>query len=112
MPISGRLRVASVQANTSTAEIVQSCDYIQRGDIAPAVHPATRAPVQTRSEIRSVRATQRQGQGHDRQHDFALASAAGAGNIVYVNLGAKQGVQVGSYFRIFRYQDGHARCGL
>ena len=30
--------------------------------------------------------------------------AAGAGTIVYVNLGAKQGVQVGNYFRMFRYQ--------
>ena len=26
---------------------------------------------------------------------------------MYVNLGGKQGVQVGDYFRVFRYQGGH-----
>ena len=28
----------------------------------------------------------------------------GPGRIVYVNLGSAQGVQVGDYFRVFRYQ--------
>ena len=32
---------------------------------------------------------------------------AGAGRIVYVNLGSDQGVQVGDYFRVFRYQGTH-----
>lgn len=31
-------------------------------------------------------------------------NAVSAGDIVYVNLGSKQGVQTGNYFRMFRYQ--------
>ena len=34
--------------------------------------------------------------------NFGMVS--GAGRIVYVNLGSAQGVQVGNYFRVFRYQ--------
>ena len=34
--------------------------------------------------------------------DFGTVS--GVGSIVYVNLGSAQGVQVGDYFRVFRYQ--------
>jgi hypothetical protein len=34
-------------------------------------------------------------------------SIAGSGTIVYVNLGSAQGVQVGDYFRVFRYQGTH-----
>ena len=33
-----------------------------------------------------------------------FGQAAGMGKIVYVNLGSGQGVQVGDYFRVFRYQ--------
>ena len=29
---------------------------------------------------------------------------AASGNVVYVNLGSEQGVKVGDYFRVFRYQ--------
>ena len=32
----------------------------------------------------------------------------GQNSIVYVNLGTNQGVKVGDYFRIFRYQGSHA----
>ena len=31
----------------------------------------------------------------------------GTGRIVYVNLGSAQGVRVGDYFRVFRYQGTH-----
>lgn len=37
--------------------------------------------------------------------DFGTVS--GVGSIVYVNLGSAQGVQVGDYFRVFRYQGTH-----
>ena len=33
-----------------------------------------------------------------------LEQLSGVGTIVYVNLGSAQGVQVGNYFRVFRYQ--------
>lgn len=32
----------------------------------------------------------------------------GAGGIIYVNLGSAQGVRVGDYFRVFRYQGTHS----
>ena len=101
----GRLRVASVQENTSTAEIVQSCDYIQRGDLlqpftprpAPQYKPEAKfdvfAPPSGKAKATIVSTLR-----------FGVAGATGS--IVYVNLGAAQGVQVGSYFRVFRYQDG------
>jgi hypothetical protein len=102
----GRLRVASVQEKTSTAEIVQSCGYIQRGDLlqpftprtAPQYKPEAKFDVfappsgKTKAMIVST---------------LRFGVAAASGSIVYVNLGAAQGVQVGNYFRIFRYQDGH-----
>jgi Flagellar assembly protein T, C-terminal domain len=102
----GRLRVASVQENTSTAEIVQSCDYVQRGDLvqpfmerpAPQYKAAAKfdpfAPPSSKAKA-IVAAT------------FRFGMSAGAGRIVYVNIGAAKGVQVGNYFRVFRYQDGH-----
>jgi hypothetical protein len=31
----------------------------------------------------------------------------GRNDVVYINLGSGQGVKVGDYFRIFRYQDAH-----
>jgi hypothetical protein len=31
----------------------------------------------------------------------------GSGKIVYVNLGSDQGVRIGDYFRVFRYQGAH-----
>jgi hypothetical protein len=37
--------------------------------------------------------------------DYAVLGAAG--RIVYVNLGSAQGVRVGDYFRVFRYQNTH-----
>jgi hypothetical protein len=102
----GRLRVASVQDNTSTAEVEKGCDYIERGDIimpfsprpAPQFKPAAKfdlfAPPSGKAKAMIAET-----------RDFG--SQAGAGTIVYVNLGAKQGVQVGNYFRVFRYQDNH-----
>lgn len=100
----GRLRVVAVQAHTSVAEVVQSCSYVQRGDLvqpfvarpAPAYKAAAKfnafAPPDGKARAMVV-TTDHFGQ------------LAGAGSIVYVNLGSGQGVKVGDYFRIFRYQD-------
>jgi hypothetical protein len=99
----GRLRVVSVQAKTSTAEIVDSCDYVQRGDIVePFVErPAPSFKADAKLDMYAApsgktKATIIFGQN--------FASLAGAGKIVYVNIGSGQGVKVGDYFRIFRYQ--------
>lgn len=103
----GRIRVVSVQEKTSTAEIVHSCDYMQRDDIvqpfverpAPTFHddtqfdifaPPSGKPVAMVAEIEN------------------FGDVAGFDETVYINLGSKQGVQVGDYFRVFRYQGSHA----
>lgn len=102
----GRLRVIHVQAKVATAEVVFSCDLMQRGDTvrpfaerpAPPLRSDEKfdrfAPVSGK-KTGMIATTQRFGQ------------VAGANSVVYVNLGSSQGVSVGDYFRIFRYQGEH-----
>ncbi len=99
----GRLRVIHVQPKVVTAEVVFSCDYMQRGDIvrafaerpAPPMKAAAQfdrfAPVSGRTTAMVVTTK-------------GFGQVAGAYSIAYVNLGSAQGVKVGDYFRVFRYQ--------
>jgi hypothetical protein len=99
----GQLRVLSVLPKTSVAEVAFSCAEMIRGDIArpfeerpappykeigPFDHfaPVSGKPVGT--VVTSVNFQQSQGQG----------------TTMYVNLGAAQGVKVGDYMRLFRFQ--------
>jgi hypothetical protein len=101
----GQVRVIRVQAKTSVAELKLTCDLMQRGDIvrpltdrpAPAFHDLDFDPFAPPSGKKTAMLviTKHFGQ------------IAGAGTIVYVNLGSSQGVQVGDYFRVFRYQGTH-----
>jgi hypothetical protein len=99
----GQLRVVSVQPKVSIARVSFSCDFMQRGDIvlpyqdrpAPAFKdPAAFdhfAPVTGKPVAMLVA-------GKDYSQVFGKLTP------VYVNLGTNQGVKVGDYFRIFRYQ--------
>jgi hypothetical protein len=99
----GQLRVVNVQPKVSTAQVTFSCQFMQRGDIlqpyqdrpAPQYKDAATfdhfAPV-TGKPVAMVVA------GKDFGQVYGKLSA------VYVNLGSNQGVKVGDYFRIFRYQ--------
>ena len=99
----GRLRVVDVHPKVSIAEVTFSCGYMQRADIvrpyqdrpAPPFKEAAAfdhfAPVNGKPVAMVVSAK-----------DFR--QSAGAGSIVYVNLGTGKGVKVGDYFRVFRYQ--------
>jgi hypothetical protein len=103
----GQVRVVNVQPKVSTAEVIFSCDYMQRGDFllpyqerpAPPYKEASKfdhfAPVSGKPVAMVVG-------GKDHTDLFGKNSA------VYVNLGTNQGVKVGDYFRIFRYQGSHA----
>jgi hypothetical protein len=103
----GMVEIVNVQPNVSTAIIKVSCDYMQRGDIAltwaqrpsPPYKPAEQfnrfAPVSGKSVGMLVAGV-----------DFA--QAYGKNSTIFVNLGSNQGVKVGDYFRIFRYQGSHA----
>jgi len=96
--------VVNVQPKVSVAEVIFSCGYLQRGDILvpyqnrltpPYRDPAAAfnhfAPVSGKPVAMAVG-------GKDYGQVFGKLSA------VYVNLGTNQGVKVGDYFRIFRYQ--------
>ena len=106
----GRLRVVNVQPKTSTAEMRMSCDLMQRGDIvrpfqarpSPAFHNVKFDPFAPASGKKTAMVVTTK--------NFGVVS--GAGRIVYVNLGSAQGVQVGNYFRVFRYQGTRAETAL
>lgn len=99
----GRVRVVDVQPKVSIAEVTFSCGYMQRGDTllpysdrpAPPYKDPTAfdhfAPVSGKPVAMVV-------SGND------FAQVYGRNQAIYVNLGTKQGVKVGDYFRIFRYQ--------
>ena len=102
----GRLRVVHVDETVSTAEVTDFCEQMQRGDIvqpfvarpAPNYKPVAKLDIfapPAGKEMAMVVTTRGFGQ------------AAAAGEIVYVNLGGGQGVKVGDYYRIFRYQGAH-----
>jgi len=100
----GQLEVIKVEPNVAIAKVAMSCGALmQRGDIVLpfAERPAgpykdaaafdSLAPVSGKPVAMVVR-------GRDAQQ------MAGRWDSIYVNLGTSQGVKVGDYFRIFRYQ--------
>jgi hypothetical protein len=99
----GQVRVVNVQPKVSIAEVIFSCNYMQRGDIlrpyverpAPPYKDATTfdhfAPVSGKPVGTLV-------------IGFDYAESYGQNSTVFVNLGAAQGIKVGDYVRVFRYQ--------
>lgn len=98
-----RVRVVNVQPNTSTAQVVFACSYVQRGDIALPFAPRP-APAMKSAESFD-RFAPESGKAKAMVVTTRYYGELGAsGRIVYVNLGGAQGVKVGDYFRVFRYQ--------
>ena len=99
----GQVRVVNVQPKVSVAQVIFSCDYMQRGDI---VLPYQERPVPPYKEAGafdhfapvSGKPVAMVVSGKDHSDAFGRNSA------IYVNLGTNQGVKIGDYFRIFRYQ--------
>ena len=98
----GRLRVPHADAKVSTTQMNVRCDAMQRGDIvlpfvprpAPQFHAVNLdpfAPPSGKKQAMVVTA---------RDYDVL----AGPGRIIYINLGSAQGVRIGDYYRVFRYQ--------
>ena len=103
----GQLKVINVQPNVSTAEVTFACDYIQRGDIVRPfqerpVPPYKAAPENDRFAPVSGKSVGMLVVGKD------YAQTYGKFSTTYVNLGTNQGVKVGDYMRVFRYQGSHA----
>jgi len=104
----GRLRIVRVDAKTSTAVVAMGCDVMQRGDL---VRPFAARPIPQFHNVKldplappSGKKTAMVVSGKDYQE------LTGPGKIVYVNLGGEQGVRIGDYFRVFRYQGSRAEA--
>jgi len=103
----GQVRVVSVQPKVSIAQINFSCDYMQRGDIVLPYQDRPSPPFKERTPFDhfapvSGKPVAMVVIGKD------LTATYGQNSTVYVNLGTNQGVKVGDYYRIFRYQGSHA----
>ncbi|HKV06225.1 MAG TPA: hypothetical protein VJO53_14100 [Candidatus Acidoferrales bacterium] len=98
----GRVKVIVARPDVSIAQIEQSCDFVQRGDLIlpfverpfPPLKPENYfdrfAPADGKPMAMIITGKKFQQQ-------------VGNNDIIYVNLGNDQGVKVGDYFRIFRY---------
>jgi hypothetical protein len=101
----GRLRIVHVDGKTSTAQVDVSCDLMQRGD---RVRRFAARPVPQFHDVKFDVFAAPSGKKMAMvvtAKDFMVLN--GAGRIVYVNLGSSQGVRIGDYFRMFRYQGTH-----
>ncbi len=99
----GQIRVVNVLPKVSVGQVSFSCGFMQRGDILepyqdrPAPPFKDPAPFDHFAPI-SGKQVGMVVAGKDYGQTYGKLSA------VYVNLGTNQGVKVGDYFRIFRYQ--------
>ena len=103
----GQVRVVNVQPKVSVAQVIFSCDYVQRGDILVPYSDRPTPPYKDASNFDhfapvSGKPVAMVVGGKDYGQVFGRLNAA------YVNLGTNQGVKVGDYFRIFRYQGSRA----
>ena len=98
----GRVRVLIAAKNVSTAQVVDSCNYMMRGDV---VVPFEERPVPAvKSEKDFDRFAPPSGKAKGMVvvgKEFQIQS--GDHDVVYVNLGSSKGVKAGDYIRIFRY---------
>jgi len=107
----GQLKVVNVQPNVSVAEVTFACGYLERGDIVRPMQERPSPPFKPASQF----------------DQFAPASGKSVGMLVigkdfsnvygklttvYVNLGTNQGVTVGEYLRVFRYQGSTAEMAV
>ena len=99
----GRLRVVIVQPNVSTAQVTYACDYLQREDIVRPFAQRPAPPLKVSAKFdRFAPPSGRPAAMVVSAKDFH--QSVGTNDVVYINLGSAQGVKVGDYFRIFRYQ--------
>jgi hypothetical protein len=103
----GQVKVINVQPNVSTAEVTFACGYLQRGDVVHPFQdrpspPYKAAPENDHFAPVSGKSVGMLVAGKD------YAQSYGKFSTTYVNLGTNQGVKVGDYMRVFRYQGSHA----
>ena len=99
----GRIRVVDVQPKTSIAEVVFSCDYMQRGDVARPFEERPEPPYKEAGKFDHFAPVSGKPVGTV-VTSFDYHQLLGRGDAAYVNIGAAKGVRVGDYMRVFRYQ--------
>ena len=102
----GRVKIVELQNKTSVAVVEHQCDLIQRGDIALPFAPRPDLTLKPLGQFDRFAPPDGKSMamiitGKNFRNEL------GNNDIVYVNLGAAQGVQAGQYFRIFRYTGTH-----
>jgi hypothetical protein len=103
----GQLKVVNVQQNVSTAEVSFACDYLQRGDLIRPWQERPSPPFKAAEKFDRFAPPSGKSVGMlVVGKDFG--QAYGKLQSVYVNLGTNQGVNVGDYMRVFRYEGGKA----
>jgi hypothetical protein len=103
----GQVKIVKVQPKVSVAQVTFACGAMQRGDILLPYQPRPVGPFKDATKFDIFAAVSGKPVamvvvGKD------WAQEVGQGDTVYVNLGTVQGVKVGDYFRIFRYQGSRA----
>jgi hypothetical protein len=107
----GQLKVVNVQPNVSIAEVIFTCDYMQRGDIVRPMQDRPSPPFKPAAEFDHFAPASGKSVGMlVSGKDFS--NVYGKFNTVYVNLGTNQGVTVGQYLRVFRYQGSNAETAV
>ena len=98
-----RLQVIVARPKVSIARVEHSCDYVQRGDVVLPFTERAAPPIEVPAHFDKFAPP------NGKAMAMIIAGknyvdAMGNQSIAYVNLGNAQGVQVGDYFTIFRYQ--------
>jgi hypothetical protein len=99
----GQVKVVKVQPKTSTAQITFSCGSMQRGDIIRAFQPRPVGPFKD-AAVFDIFAPVSGKPVAMIVTSKDWTQTIGQRDTVYVNLGTAQGVKLGDYFRVFRYQ--------
>ena len=99
----GQLQITTVHPNVSIAQINFSCDYMQRGDIVRPYQERPSPPFRTGVKFDHFAPVSGKPVGMVVVGQ-EFSQLYGKNSIVYVNLGSAQGVKLGDYIRIFRYQ--------
>jgi hypothetical protein len=99
----GQVKIVKTQPKVSVAQVTFACGMMQRGDILIPYQPRPIGPFKDAAKFDvfagvSGKPVAMIVVGKD------WAQAVGQGDTAYVNLGTVQGVKLGDYFRIFRYQ--------
>ena len=103
----GQLKVVHVDPNVSTAQVIFSCDYLQRGDFVRPFQPRPSPPYKTDAKFERFAPVSGKSVGM-LVFGKEFTQEYGKFSTVYVNLGTNQSVNVGDYLRVFRYHGSHA----